>query len=185
MARPTIKGEVRLIGLDDTVNADEVCTVIAKIGRCFPEDIKMGAIRTISNGLGSIWAQCSLAVATKASATKKIRIGWIVARIELLKSRPVQCFKCWEYGHVRHMCKSAIDSSGFCFRCGIIGHLACQCQAIPRCLVCAGYGVSNNHRIGYALCKVNLNVGNARTIPQNSVATSERKSECTDIPDGN
>lgn len=63
VARPSVKGEIRIIGLDDTVSADEVISVVADLGGCANVDIKIGAIRLMANGLGTVWVQCPLAAA--------------------------------------------------------------------------------------------------------------------------
>lgn len=47
-----------------------------------------------------------------------MKIGWTVVKVELLKARPLQCFKCWEVGHLKSQCSSRIDRSGLCYRCG-------------------------------------------------------------------
>lgn len=38
--------------------------------------------------------------------------------VELLKARPLQCFKRWGYGHTKNKCTAEIDRSGICYRCG-------------------------------------------------------------------
>lgn len=44
---------------------------------------------------------------------KKIKIGWTIVGVTLLKARPLQCFRCWHYGHVKDRCRSQIDRSKF------------------------------------------------------------------------
>lgn len=89
VTRPVIKGDLRIVGLDDSVITDEVEEVLAEIGGCKDTDVRVGQIRPMSNGLFMLWAQCPFAAAIKASSGGKIRIGWTMAEIELLKSRPV------------------------------------------------------------------------------------------------
>lgn len=57
-----------------------------------------------------------------ASKEGKIKISWTKSKIELLKNRQSQCYKCWGLGHLRDKCTSAIDRSRTCFRCGAEGH---------------------------------------------------------------
>ncbi|XP_029157015.1 uncharacterized protein LOC114929606 [Nylanderia fulva] len=75
VTRPVVKGEVRIIGIDDSVVADEVADVIATAGDCKSDEVKVGIIRPMSNGLFTVWAQCPLAAAIKATQKNKIKIG--------------------------------------------------------------------------------------------------------------
>lgn len=101
VSRPMIRGDIRIIGLDDSITSSEIEEIIVKQGNCKASDIKVGQIRPMNNGLFMVWAQCPLASAIQVSASGKIRIGWTVARKELLKARPTQCFRCWEQGHLK------------------------------------------------------------------------------------
>lgn len=152
VARPLVRGEIRLTGLDDSVTQEEVRSVIAREGQCPVDNVRTGPIRVLNNGLGAVWIQCPLAAALVVSRPGRLRIGWTIARVELLKSRPVQCFKCWDFGHVRYACKSAKDRSGLCFRCSAPGHSANECRADPRCAVCADRGRECAHRVGSDAC---------------------------------
>lgn len=100
VTRPTVKGEVRLTGLDDSVVPEEVADVLAMKGDGDPKEIKVGTIRPMNNGLNMVWAQGPIEVMLKASSEGKLKIGWTVARIDLLKNRPSQCYRCWERGHI-------------------------------------------------------------------------------------
>ncbi|KMQ93686.1 hypothetical protein RF55_6197 [Lasius niger] len=116
VTRPVVKGKLRIIGLDDTICREEVADNIAAIGGCTSADVKVGIIRMMSNRMYMVWAQCPLDAAIKAANGGKIKMGWTIAKIELLKNRPAQCYKCWGHGHVRDRCTSAIDRSKTCFR---------------------------------------------------------------------
>lgn len=48
--------------------------------------------------------------------------------MELLKSRPIQCHKCWSLRHVRSKCRSNKDYTAQCFRCGEFGHTVNACK---------------------------------------------------------
>lgn len=49
VTRLVIKGEVRIIGLDDTVCREEVADTIAAAGGCASADVKVGTIQMMSN----------------------------------------------------------------------------------------------------------------------------------------
>lgn len=153
VSRPVIKGDVRLIGLDDSVSAQEVADVLAEYGKCLPSEVKVGAIRRLGNGLHTVWAQCPLAAAVEAASKERINIEWTIARIELLKQRPTQCFKCWGKGHLRNQCVASVDRSNLCFRCGESGHSAVYCKNSLRCLPCVEQGLDAAHRVGSGPCK--------------------------------
>lgn len=94
VVRPTIKDEIRLTGMDDSVSPEEILYTVSLHGECDESDIRLGQIRQMNNGLFTVWAQCPLNAAIKVANQKKVKIGWTFARIDLLESRPVQCFKC-------------------------------------------------------------------------------------------
>lgn len=141
------------MGLDDSISSGEIEERLAEIDGCKIGDIKVGQLRPMNNGLFMAWAQCPLATAIKASASGKMKIGWTVARIELLKARPVQCFRCWEQGHLKSKCTSLIDRSKLCYRCGEEGHPARMCGSEFKCAICASQGKDARHRVGSGLCK--------------------------------
>lgn len=153
IGRPIRKGELRIFGLDDSVREEEVACVLATLGGCLEEEVKVGEIRYMSNGLRMVWVQCPLEVAIKATSGGRIKIGWSSARIELLKGRPVQCFKCWSYGHLRSTCKSSVDRTGACFNCGQWGHLSKGCTNPTCCVLCKDIGKDSDHRLGGERCE--------------------------------
>lgn len=187
VARPVVRGEIRIFGLDDSVMPEEVCAVIAREGKCLVGEVRAGPIRLLNNGLGSVWAQCPLAAALAVSRLGKIRIGWTIARVELLKSRPRQCYKCWRFGHVRFACKAASDRSGLCFRCGAPGHMARDCNAAPKCLVCADLGRECAHRVGSTACSIHAEPGlpAARVTMSASDGAPTRRVEPLEVDHGN
>ncbi|XP_029670925.1 uncharacterized protein LOC115240097 [Formica exsecta] len=152
VARPIVKGEIRLVGLDDSISENEVACVVTQYGGCKEEEIKVGTIRPMNNGLFTVWAQCPLSAAIKTANSKKVRIGWTIARVDLLDARPVQCFKCWRFGHVRLTCTAEEDYSRLCFKCGGPGHAARDCNLPSSCKICLSEGKNPNHRIGSNLC---------------------------------
>lgn len=153
VARPSIKGELRLIGLDDSVTKMEITTVIAALGDCNLDQVYTSEIKSMRNGMGIAWSRCPLDVAIKVAAKEKIRIGWTNVKVELLKARPLQCYRCWESGHVKENCQSAVDRSAKCFRCGSDGHRANGCDSTyPKCAICSAKGLNDKHRMGGYNC---------------------------------
>lgn len=77
-----------------------------------------------------------------------------MARVELLKAKVTQCFKCWRFGHTVGVCQSVTDMRGFCFRCGQNGHQVRECKNEYSCYPCREVGYCANHRMGGYLCQV-------------------------------
>ncbi|KMQ90406.1 hypothetical protein RF55_9847 [Lasius niger] len=154
VACPTTYGEIRLIGLDVTILEEEIAQFIVAEGKCSAADVKVGAIQPMRNGLNSVWARCPLAVACSLASKGKVCIGWSRVRVELLNERPIQCYKCWRYGHVRFACSSSVDRGRSCFNCGREGHALRDCQMSPHCVLCAEDGRNGDHRLGSVSCEV-------------------------------
>lgn len=123
------------------------------MGECTPEDLKIGPIRQMRDGLGIVWIQGPLAAMMKVGRVGRIRLSWTVVKAELLRARPTQCFRCWHFGHVKSRCTSMIDRTGACFKCGRAGHLAKGCTATPVCVVCVDRGWEFTHRLGSGQCR--------------------------------
>lgn len=83
----------------------------------------------MANGLGVAWIRCPLTAANIIAQEGILRVEWCRARAELLPARPLQCFKCLEGGHVRAHCPNNIDRSETCYRYGVLGHRARDCES--------------------------------------------------------
>ncbi|KMQ88003.1 hypothetical protein RF55_12587 [Lasius niger] len=64
-------GELRFVGLDDTISMEEVVQLIITEGHCDKEDIKVGRIQPMRNGLNTVWVRCLLVAATTIATRKK------------------------------------------------------------------------------------------------------------------
>lgn len=152
ITRPTKKAELRLSGLDDSTTTQEVKTVLADIGKCDPQDIRTGNIRFTPRGLGTLWVQYPLPAALQIEAQERIRLGWTYIRATLLKQRPLQCFKCFERGHVRYNCTNPVDRSNRCYNCGSTAHQARDCKYRMKCPICSDLGLPAFHKVGGEAC---------------------------------
>lgn len=153
IARPMIKGELRLINLDDSITRNEVQQIISAEGECPLHSVVVGEIKSMRNELSMVWVQCPLTGAVKIVDKKKIRIGWSLVKVEMLSARKKQYFRCWSFEHLRHQCKSSLDRSNACYKCGKNGHVAKGCLDKPNCLVCKDKGKEHDHRAGSSVCQ--------------------------------
>lgn len=99
ITRPSIKGELKLIGLEESIDPEE----IARAGDCSPRGVKVSNIRRTRSGLGIAWVKSPVQSAVKIAKEKKMKIGWTIVKVELMKARPLQCYKCWMAGHTKEM----------------------------------------------------------------------------------
>lgn len=150
--RPMKSAEVRIRGLDDSITPADIRNVVATDGKCEWEEVKVGDIKKAPNGMGIVWVRCPLAAANTLANKGQLKIGWARARVELLETRPLQCFKCLEGGHVRARCPNKEDRSNICYRCGQEGHAAKNCEAPAHCAICASKNLPANHRMGGKAC---------------------------------
>lgn len=153
VARPFKKGELRVRGLDEATTVEEIVAEIARVGGCRAEDIRAGDVRFSGASMGTLWVQCPALAADRVAAAGKIRAGWIMATVEALQARPLQCYRCLGRGHVREQCGSQIDRSGCCYNCGSPGHKARDCRERTRCVLCEQSGRPASHRAGSDACK--------------------------------
>ncbi|XP_049887058.1 uncharacterized protein LOC126381645 [Pectinophora gossypiella] len=151
VSRPTKCAQMRVVGLDDSVTAQEVVEAVAKAGGCAADGIKAGAIREGAGGMGSLLLSCPIAAAKKV-AQGRLLVGWTSAQVKVLEPRPLRCFRCLDIGHTHALCKSEVDRSTQCFSCGQTGHQSAQCSAAPHCTVCEAARRPAEHRLGGSLC---------------------------------
>jgi len=153
---PVATGELRIRGIDPSTSLEEIGAELTVIGECSPSDLKISAINTMRDGMGAAWIVCPLEIAIKMAEKGSMTLGWTRVRIELLKKRPVQCYKCWRYGHIKNNCRSETDRIGTCFRCGMQYHVVQHCTAaFPCCLICRDDKKEHRHRIGSSVCLAN------------------------------
>lgn len=154
VTRPVAIGELFIKGFDESISDSDITEAILASGGCRQVDVKVGPINRMFNGLCSVWVRCPLVVALKVADSGNLRVGWSTAWVVLQQARPIQCYRCWNYGHTSERCKSSgSDWSKACFRCGKRGHVARECTATPMCVVCSRLGLPDQHRMGSKMCK--------------------------------
>jgi len=165
---PKKRVELRISGFDDSVKNWEIISKLAEIGEGHPDEFRYGDIK-IFRGLGSLWTRCPIEVALKIMERhklKKINIGWCTVEIELLKNRPMQCYKCLALGHPIQRCPSVTDRMDKCINCGESGHLLRSCKNRPKCPVCQERGLNSAHRVGSDLCRIYPPKPMGKNVPQ-------------------
>jgi hypothetical protein len=161
--------------IDVSVTKEEVRNTLAAEGGCRAEDIQLSEVRSARNGLGSAWMRGPAGAMRKLAHAGKARIGWATAKIEALARRPLQCYKCLEFGHVRGKCTSVEERGHLCYRCGGPGHRARDCTAArPKCPLCKAHGAPSRHRMGGPPCA--LSRKERRTIRELTVTGRDKES---------
>lgn len=189
LAQPTRTAEIRVHNLDESIAAADIVMALRGLvgdpGR--PSDVTVGELRPAPGGMYSAWVRCPLDMASAAVRLGHLIIGWARCRVEELRKRPLQCFRCHKYGHVGAKCPGGPDRSACCYRCGAPGHQARGCTAPPRCTVCSEAGVRANHRSGGRACnppRARRRPGGAVAMPARSVrgGAGEEEMEVDPVP---
>ncbi|XP_028040360.1 uncharacterized protein LOC114250610 [Bombyx mandarina] len=144
--RPVRMAEIKVTGLDECATKVEVAAAIASQGNCALAQVKVGELRSCYSGTFTVWARCPVQAAIllatppqgrPADSPGKLRVGWVIAHVQLQEARPWRCLRCFGTGHGLARCPSSVDRSGLCFRCGQPGHKAASCTAAaPHCVLC-------------------------------------------------
>ncbi|KAJ0172446.1 hypothetical protein K1T71_011585 [Dendrolimus kikuchii] len=154
VSRPEKAVYVRVSGLDDTTEGDDVAAAIARTTGCSRESVRASKVRPGPDGAGTTVVACPVAAAKSLlKVGTKLLVGWASAEVKALPHRAQRCFRCHELGHVAAACTSEVDRSDFCYRCGVAGHLVTgPCTAKPHCAVCAAAGRPAGHQLGGGTC---------------------------------
>ncbi|XP_059049985.1 uncharacterized protein LOC131844992 [Achroia grisella] len=109
ISRPVKTAEMRMMGLDDGTDGEEVAAAVAQQGECAAAAVKVGEIRRGASGLGTCWVRAPLAAVKRITTAGRIKIGWVSAAAELLRQKPLRCYRCLESGHVLARCSHEED----------------------------------------------------------------------------
>lgn len=154
VAVPKKLAELRLSRIDESVTRTELETAVARVGGCDSGEVRLGGIKFPPHGLGTVWVRCPVAAAKKVVAAKTIPVGWSAVVATPLEARPLQCFRCLAFGHVRARCPAAEERGTRCFGCGGLDHLKAQCtETKVSCFLCRERGHEASHRLGGPRCK--------------------------------
>ncbi|XP_039309910.1 uncharacterized protein LOC105207875 [Solenopsis invicta] len=152
VARPVKTAKLRVSGLDDLTDTREVSEAMAAVGGCKAWEVTVGSIRRSRVGLGSVWVRCPATADRKLSEAGRVQVGWVMARVEALRPRPMQCYRCLRTGHTIGACDSPVDRGSRCYRCGCEGHPASLCEGELNCPLCADLDRPAGHRFGGPAC---------------------------------
>ncbi|KAJ0179634.1 hypothetical protein K1T71_005346 [Dendrolimus kikuchii] len=155
VTRPEKTVYLRISGLDDTTEDEDVAAAIARTTTCSLGSLKASKVRPGPDGMGTTVVACPVAAAKMLLAEgAKLLVGWASATVQALPHRAQRCFRCHETGHVAAACTSEVDRSGSCYRCGQPGHLVTgPCTAKPHCSLCEAAGRPAGHQLGGGACK--------------------------------
>lgn len=131
---PTRKTEVRLTGIDNTITPEEITSRIMELTGQSPADIRIGRVAKKGRSSSVVIAMHPDS-AIRLSNIRRIDFGWSTATIKIMEERPIQCFRCLQFGHIRRECTAAEDMSDRCYTCGKKGHIAARCEATPACVI--------------------------------------------------
>lgn len=157
-AKVTCKGPQEVIeirDIDDDTSKDHIQGALQEEAGDGCE-ISLEAIKIRKAYRGTQIATVVLPAATAQKlldGSSKIWIGWVNCRIRATK-RPIQCFKCWHFGHHGSQCKSKVDRSKLCIRCGQEGHKIADCKNPAKCALCVEIESAENvaHHAGTYKC---------------------------------
>jgi hypothetical protein len=106
VAAPTRTAELKIVGIDISIEKEELRQALALVAESEVAEIQVGEIGATRSGLGAAYVKCPVAGARKLTQAGKVALGWSTARVIAIPKRPLQCYKCLALGHVRATCVS-------------------------------------------------------------------------------
>lgn len=71
-------------------------------------DYRVGDIRRSVDGLYSLWVRSDLERDLLVVKERWFQVGWARARVRLLEDRPLQCYRCLNFGRAATACNSLV-----------------------------------------------------------------------------
>lgn len=97
VSRPSKASEVRVSGLGISATVAEVQQAISAVAEAEGGgQISVGRVGRMANGLGAVLVRCPMTVAKKLEESGHLMVGWVRARVEVLRPRPLRCYRCLE-----------------------------------------------------------------------------------------
>lgn len=142
---------VELRDLDELTTRQEICAALEAQLETKVEEAAVKSLRPSYRGTQVAVVCLPTALARRAVTVGKIRIGWVVSHVRM-KTTPLRCYRCWDFGHRANSCKGP-DRSKLCRKCGKEGHMAKTCEEDPHCMLCSAKS-ETGHISGGPKCPV-------------------------------
>jgi len=152
VSRPCGRLNLRITGFEGSITPEDLSAALASAGSCRAADIMVKAMGRTRGGLMSTSVRVPIGAALKLAKAGRVLLGWASARVVLLKSRPLRCFRCLAPGHVQQRCPASSDRGRCCFKCGQEGHTQDKCANQAHCPACEERGLKASHRPGGKGC---------------------------------
>lgn len=144
--RPRQIAEIILVGIDVSITRDEIKTAVAREEGCFIDDVTVGSIKNFPKDIGFVWVKCRLAEANNLEKKKRIRIGWLSIKTNLLSPRRMEGFRCLRLEHTKARYDDKNERGRLCYNCGQERHRVFACTQRSKYVLCTEMGKPSNYR---------------------------------------
>jgi hypothetical protein len=104
VAASTRTAELKIVGIDISIEKEELRQALALAAECGVAKIQVGDIGASRSGLRAAYLKCPVAGVRKLAQAGKVALGWSTARVIAIPKSPLQCYKCLELGHNEGTC---------------------------------------------------------------------------------
>jgi hypothetical protein len=146
---PSVVVEIR--DLDEATDEKEIIEALGAVNERLLKEAKVIALRPAFGGTQLAVVKLPSNGSEGIIQGGRLRVGWVSCRVRSRAHLP-RCFKCREYGHMAADCRSTVDRSKACNRCGTDGHKAANCCNMAFCPACQSTGKAPSHWIGSRGC---------------------------------